>query len=249
MEAVAVHQDMAILFIVLLVLAMAILVLAWDLLRRPRHRSNPLPRLNETDGFENLDETDNFEDVLHIVEAGDTPAPLTNGPVSKPADFVFRRHLTQPLSTPDNTAQETQPSPPPKIEFSTIQNEIRAALEQAAQTPKPASPPSAAMVSWTESGRLAVLSLGDAPPEIAWSLLQAQGIHILIVPEDHPFPPPNRTIELLCLPEMDEAAMSALIARLRAKLAKGERIAFYTEAGLTGSAALLAARLSGRTTQ
>lgn len=232
------HPDMAILFIVLLVLAVAILILGWDLLMRPRSRVQP-PALP--------DENDPFEDVLQTVETEDALPPILDEPARRPEDFVFRRNLAQTLTAPADTVPDSKPAPPTKIEFSTIQNEIRAALGQAAQNPTPAPSASSAILSWAESGRLAVLSLGDAPPEIAWPLLQAQGIHILVVPEDHPFPPPNRTIELLCLADMDEAEMSALVSGLRAKLTKGERIAFYTETGLTGPAAFLAARLSGRT--
>lgn len=247
MEAVAVHPDMAILFVILLVLAIAILILAWDLLARPRRRVSEPAAPKDNDTF-----NDNFEDVLRAVEVNDPRPTPADKPADQPADFVFRRHLTPPLSTPVEQAKKTpeaHPAPPPKIEFSTIQNEIRAALGQAAQSPRPvpAPAPHTAMLSWAESGSLAVLSLGDADPEIAWPLLQTHGIHILVVPEGHPFPPPNRTIELLCLADIDEAAMATLIAGLRAKLAKGERIAFYTETGLTGPAALLAARLTNRT--
>lgn len=237
MEAVAVHPDMAILVIVLLILAVAILIIGWDLLMRPRRsiKSSPV-----------ADNNDNFEDVLQAVEAEEAPAPTHELKIEQ-TDSAFRRNHDQPpLTVSSQSPSQVQPSSPTKIEFSTIQNEIRAALGQAAQSATQAPAPRSATLSWTESGRLAVLSLGDTPPENAWPLLQAQGIYILIVPETHPFPPPNRTIDLLCLPDIDEATMSALIAKLRAKLAKGERIAFYTETGLTGPAALLAARLSGR---
>lgn len=245
MEALAVHPDIAILFIVLLVLAIAILVLGWDLVRRPR-RGEKVAFVPDNSASEDHDD---FETTLLAVEAEDTPPPPPEKPANRASDFVFRRNFAQSLTAPAENEPEAEPPPPTKVEFSTIQNEIRAALGQAAQSPKPNPRPahSSAMLSWTESGRLAVLSLGDSAPEIAWPLLQAQGIHILIVPEDHPFPPPNRAIELLCLAGFDEPAITALIAKLRAKLAKGERVAFYTETGLTGPAALLAARLTGRT--
>lgn len=242
MEAAALHIDMILLFIILLLLACAILVLGRDLLVRSDGQA--------VAGTTNKE----FEEILEEVEVEALPSPpppKAPSTSNKPTEFVFRRNLSHELKSPTLDEGEGDadlpPEPPPaKIAFSTIQSEIRAALGEVAQTNQPPPVPDSAALSWTETGKIAVLSLGKSPPAIAWSLLQAQGVHILIVPEDHPFPAPNRNIELLCLAGYDEASITALSAGLRAKMAKGERVAFYTETGLTGAASLLAARLSGR---
>lgn len=232
METVAVHPTSVVLFLILLILCLAIVILGRSLLARPDREEADTPALIE-----------NFEDVLRAVE--DIPPPAEDN-ARDTTDFVFRRRLAQSLATPPESPSNSSP-PPKAIDFSTIQREIRAALGTATQETEPASSSKNASLKWTEPDRLAVLSLGNAKPQTAWSLMQTQGIHILIVPETHPFPAPNRNIELICLPDHGEPDISALISKLRAKLTKGERIAFYTEAGLSGPTALLAARLSSRT--
>lgn len=246
-KAVIVHLDIVILSIILLVLGVAILILCGNLLLRTR-RAVSLPT-NEIN--------DRLKNVPQAPETALTPLRVYEHTTEeKPTDFVFRRNLIQD-HPPAPPADAPPPSvPPAKIAFSTIQDEIRAALGQAANgsttssavAPSPVAAPVLPALAWTEEGRLAVLSLGDATAETAWSLLQAHGVHILIVPQDHPFPAASRMIELIYLSSYNDASMPELIGRLRAKLAKGERIAFYTETGLSGTGAFLAARLSGRNT-
>lgn len=241
------HLDIVILSIILLVLAVAILSLCGNLLLRTKSAA-PLPA---------HEINDHFEDVPQVAETALPPLHVYEDTTAeKPTDFVFRRNLIQ--DRPPAPPAETQPpsAPPAKIAFSTIQDEIRAALGQAANgsttssapAALPLSAPALPVLTWTEEGRLAVLSLGNATAETAWSLLQTHGVHILIVPQDHPFPAASRMIELIYLSSYNDASMPELIGRLRAKLAKGERIAFYTETGLSGTGAFLAARLSGRNT-
>lgn len=233
MEAVAVQLNMTILSLILVALLLAIIFLGAGLLADAR-RSKTKPRLILSD---------NFEDALRVVEA--TP-PVEDTPPKTPASAEFSRPAPQPPASRPGKVPGQEALPTAKIAFSTIQSEIRAALEAASQTTVPAHSARTALLNWAESGKLAVLSLGDAPPASAWPLLQAQGIRILIVQEDHPFPPPDNAIELLCLRDQDTASLSPLITKLRARLAQGEPVAFHTESGLTGTAAFLAARLSSR---
>lgn len=231
------HLDIAILSTLLLALAVAILCLCASFLLRPRR---PTPRRFH-------ERNENFEDVLCAVESALPPLPFHEDDAqNKPTDFVFRRKFIQEQEAASATDAQHLPPPPAKIAFSTIQDEIRAALSQATKASPTATAPALPTLNWTETGRLAVLSLSHAAPETAWSLLQAQDIHILIVPQNHPFSTTNRMIELICLSSYNDASMPDLIAKLRAKLTKGERIAFYTETGLSGASAFLAARLSGR---
>lgn len=234
------HLALVVLLLVLLALCLAIVIMGASLLVRPRRKAELPPA-----------QADEFEDILRTIEA--RPAPTQDEMPAAPAqeaapaetEFVFRRTRAQNRpETVEKTA--SAPSAPPKpIDFDIIQREIRAALGTATQAESPATAGGLSL-DWAEPGRLAVLSLGDAEPQAAWPLLQAEGIHILIVAADHPFPTPNRAIDLICLPEDAESAIPALIAGLRAKLAKGGRIAFYTETGLSGPMSLLAARLSSR---
>lgn len=216
------HLDVVILALTLIVLTIAIAILGLDLLLRVRHKPprQPAPEKISSDALEPQQKQKPEEtEKASILPAAD-PASLKVPP--------------------------TTPKRPEILAFSTIQDEIKAALRAATQEASPSVSTNPASLNWSEQGRLAVLSLGDSAPESAWPLLQAQGIHILIVPQLHPFPAPNRSMELLCLPDNDEAELNTMAAGLRAKLVKGERIAFYTETGLTGPAALLAARLSSR---
>lgn len=233
-EAVAVHLDMLVLFIVLLVLALAIVIIGGGLLsRRPRPHA-PRTTRHET-----------FEDVARVTKA--VPpfhAPFTQehqGNESPPSSGPDAPQRPEILARPTRNAA---PTPPEKVAFSTIQDEIRAALGAATRDAAPQSTTDMPVLQWLEPGRLAVLSLNGAAPESVWSLLQSQGIHILVTPETHPFPTPNRAIELLCLPSRAETAIPPLATKLRAKLAKGERIAFYGESRLHGPIALLADRLA-----
>ena len=237
MEAVAVHPAMVVLFIVLLILCVAIIRLGSDLLRRERRRVTFSPTTFE-----------NFEERRGGAKPSPAATPDTKTEIS--TDFVFRRNLSRQLLTPAESAIARPVTPPATIAFHTIQSEIRAALEAAAaQETGPVTAPAIPLLNWTEPGRLAVLSLGESPPEAAWTMLKAQGVDLLIIAEDHMILPPNGEIELLVLTDLDEATLLKLIAALRARLAKGGRIAFYTETGLTGGAALLAARLSTRASE
>ncbi len=180
------------------------------------------------------------------------PAPTASEPAPAPAadGFVFRRHVSRDFASMEmshkrfRTAPGIETPPPAPLDFSTIQSEVRAIL--GAATPVlPSSTAQAAHLIWTEPERLAVLSLAGATPETGLALLRAHGIATLIAAPGHPFRPPIEGVELLALPDGADAA-APLAAQLRAKLAEGERIAFHTETGLSGAAALLAARFSSR---
>lgn len=234
------HLDIVILAVILLILALAIAILGVDLLVRMRRKTPPSVKAENPSS--DVPRVPAPAPVLKVTDH--PPLPQTKSP--KPEEeAAFAPHRPAPQALGSNGGKTVKPQPD-KLAFSAIQDEIRAALQAA--TKEAPSTPSAnpALLNWSEPGRLAVLSLGDASPTTALSLLQAQGVHILIVPETHPFPTPNRNIELLCLSDHEDASLTTLATGLRAKLAKGERIAFYTETGLTGSAALLAARLSSR---
>ncbi len=163
--------------------------------------------------------------------------------------FVFRRHVSRDFASMELSHKRFRPAPEPEnpppapLDFSTIQSEVRAALGAAA----PAFPPPiphGAQLTWTEPGRLAVLSLAGAPAEAGLALLRDHGVATLIAASGHPFRLPVEGIDILSLPHGSGAA--ALTTRLRAKLADGGRIAFHTESGLSGAAAQLAARFSSR---
>ncbi len=164
--------------------------------------------------------------------------------------FVFRRHVSRDFASMELSHKRFRPAPEPEspppapLDFSTIQSEIRAVLGAAPPSPPPAAPRQA-QLSWTEPQRLAVLSLAGAPPEAGFALLREHGISTLIAATGHPFRRPVEEIEILSLPDGTDTA-APLAARLRAKLANGERIAFHTETGLSGASALLAARFSSR---
>lgn len=233
------HLGVTLLSIILLVLAAAIIAICVSFLLRNGRK----PAASHARAVQ-------FEDVLRAVEAmpleSEGIRPLEDGTKQDPAGFVSRHHSTQ--AHPQETVIDTHraSTTPEKIAFHAIKDEIRAALGQATQSAAPPPPPASPTLNWTETGRLAVLSLRTASPQTAWPLLQAHGIHILIVPQGHPFPATSRMIELIFLSSYNDASMPELVAKLRAKLAKGERIAFYTETGLSGAGAFLAARLSGR---
>lgn len=140
-------------------------------------------------------------------------------------------------------APEPEAPPPAPVDFSTIQSEVRAVLEAAG--PASAPPPGGPQLIWTEPERLAVLSLGEASPEAGLALLRKNSVHTLLAAHGHCFRPSVEGVEILSLPDGADAA-APLAALLRARLAGGEPVAFHTETGLTGAAALLAARLSSR---
>jgi len=165
-------------------------------------------------------------------------------------NFMFRRHVSRDFASMElshkrfRPAAESETPPPVPLDFPIIRSEIRAVLgAPAPSSPRPA--PRAAQLIWTEAERLAVLSLAGATPKSGLALLREHGIATLIAAPGHPFRLPVEGIEILSLPESAGAA-APLAARLRAKLTKGERIAFHTETGLSGAAALLAARFSSR---
>lgn len=232
-----VHFGVTLLSILLLVLAAAIISLCMSFLLRTGHKTRPSPRAR----------AETFEDILRAVEAG--PASYLEDDTKQDlANFVFHHSAVQARPLAPAIDAHSPPAPPEKISFHTIKDEIRAALGQATQSAPVVAAPASPTLNWTETGRLAVLSLRTASPKTAWPLLQSEGIHVLIVPQGHPFSTTSRTIELVCLADYNDASTAELIAKLRAKLAKGERIAFYTETGLSGAGAFLAARLSGRST-
>lgn len=174
------------------------------------------------------------------------PAPAEDPPA--PDNFVFRRHAAREFAAMElshkrfRPAREAPAPSPEPMDFSTIQNEVRAALGTPA---RPAMPHDhAATLTWTEPARLAVLTLTGDEVEAGLALLREHNIGTMIVSPGHPFRPPLADVELLCLPE-GAAAAAPLAVKLRAKLARGEAVAFYTATGLSGPAALLAARLSG----
>lgn len=224
------HLNMIILSLILVALVLAIIILGAGVLTDVR-RSKIKPPPVCPEAFE-----DPLEEIATTPKADEAPPkPLNVVPSSIPAPEV------QADKIPD-----TPVLPTAKIAFNTIQSEIRAAFEAASQAPHPPQEIRSALLNWIEPGRLAVLSLGDVAPASAWQLLRAEGIRILIVQEDHPFPAPDKTIELLCLDDQETASLSSLITKLRARLAQGEPVAFHTESGLTGTAAFLAVRLSNR---
>ncbi|MBU6449464.1 MAG: hypothetical protein KGQ26_07555 [Rhodospirillales bacterium] len=167
-----------------------------------------------------------------------------------PEDFVFRRHAFRNFASMEISHKRFHPpsqddaTSPAHTEFSAIRSEICATLDAATPT-APRQPPSVAQLLWTEADRLAVLSLAGAAPATGHALLKRHRIGTLIAAPGHPFDPAEEGIEILILPE-GLGATSLLAATLRAKLAQGERIAFHTEAGLSGAAAMLAARFSSR---
>lgn len=235
-EAVAVHLDMLLLFIVLLVLALFIMIIGGGLLSHGSRR--PAPRKIQPEIF---------EDVLRAVEAAEPPrAPPIQERGSNSSGPSFGVGANQSQKAFETPVRNAAPKPPEKVAFSTIQHEIRAALGSATRDTTIQTAPDTPVLQWLEPGRLAILSLGHATPESAWSVLQTWEVNILVTPEAHPFPTPNRALELLCLPNRAEAIIPVLAVKLRAKLAKGERIAFYGTPQLTGSVALLADQLASQ---
>lgn len=180
-------------------------------------------------------------------------APIADG-------FIFRRNVSRefasmeishkrfrtadspPAPPATSTASVTSALPAP-VDFSTIQNEIRAALTAPPQA-EPSRPAQGAQLTWTEPGRLAVLSLGGSTARAGLALLSAHNISVLIAPPGHPFGTHVEGIEILTVTDKDAAV--PLAVTLRAKLASGAALAFFTETGLTGAIALLAAQFSRR---
>ncbi len=178
-------------------------------------------------------------EVKHIDE--DPPAPH---------NFIFRRHVSRDFASMEISHKRFRPAPenavtrPVPLDILTIRSEVRAVLEAAAPAaPQPPAPE--AKLLWTEADRLAVLSLAGASPASGLALLRRHGIGTLIAATGHPFRLGETGIEILPLPDGAKAT-APLAAQLRAKLAQGERIAFHTETGLSGAAALLATRFSNR---
>ena len=178
------------------------------------------------------------------------PGSTTYETPPTPAEFIFRRRVSRDFASMElshkrfRSATETEAAAPAPVEISIIRNEIRAVLE----APAPAAPRHARPVAeliWTEADRLAVLSLAGATPASGLALLKRHGIGTLIAGPGHPFRQAWEAIDILLLPDGPDTT-PPLAARLRAKLARGERVAFYTETGLSGAAALLAARFSSR---
>ena len=165
--------------------------------------------------------------------------------------FMFRRNVSRDFASMEVSHKRFRPAPeaetaalsPAPVEFSVIQNEVRAVLGTAPG--QSSSTSHGANLAWAEPDRLAVLSLAAAAPEDGLALLRDHGITTLIAAPGHPFRQPADKFDLLSLPESADAA-APLAAKLRAKLATGEPIAFHAETALSGAAALLAARLSSR---
>lgn len=230
------HLDMIVLFVVLLGLAFAIIVIGGGLVlpkRRPQ-ASAPVS-------------SDNFETVLRAVEAAvPMPTPPVHDHTTASHDVLPAPEPALDPKLPDEPRGHAPAKPPEKISFSIIQQEIRAALGDLTRDALQEATTHQPSLTWKEPGRLAILALGEAAPETIWPLLQEQDIHILVVPEGHPFLLPPRAIEMLCLSDRSETSVRALAVKLRAKLAKGERVAFYAESDLAGLTAVLATRLSSR---
>ncbi len=127
-------------------------------------------------------------------------------------------------------------------DLAAIQSEIRAAFQAAGSSPAAPPRPAGAQLVWTEPGRLAVLSLGGEGAAAGIARLRARGISALIAAPGHPFPP-GGGVEIILV---EDATLAPLAARLRARLAAGEALAFHVEQGLSGAVAGLAAQLSSR---
>ncbi|MDE1897119.1 MAG: hypothetical protein KGH91_08595, partial [Rhodospirillales bacterium] len=164
--------------------------------------------------------------------------------------FVFRRRVSRDFATMEVSHKRFRPAVENEVittsqpDISAIRSEVRAVLEAAAPA-APQQPAPEAKLLWTEADRLAVLSLAGASPASGLALLKRYSIGTLIAAPGHPFRVVEGGIEILPLPDGFRAA-APLVALLRAKLGQGERIAFHTETGLSGAAALLAARFSSR---
>ncbi|WP_298214466.1 hypothetical protein, partial [Acidocella sp.] len=117
-----------------------------------------------------------------------------------------------------------------------------AAFQAAGSSPAAPPRPAGAQLVWTEPGRLAVLSLGCEGAAAGIARLRARGISALIAAPGHPFPP-GGGLEIILV---EDATLAPLAARLRARLAAGEALAFHVEQGLSGAVAGLAAQLSSR---
>lgn len=221
-------------------LSLGILVLGADILASSRRRTALA-----------ASSRDELQTILRAAPpmraASPAGAPAADLPPA-PDGFVFRRHVSRDFASMELSHKRfhpaLKPDTPPPLEFSTIQSEIRAALNADAPI-APRRAPQAAQLIWAEPERLAVLTLSGAAPEAGIALLRRHGISTLIAARGHPFQQSTEGIEILSLPDGTDA-VAPLAARLRAKLAAQERIAFHTETGLSGAAALLAARFSNR---
>lgn len=240
-------RDILLLSAMLCILSLGVLVLGADLLAGARRKAAMA-----------VAPQDDLRAFLRIappmpMQPGQSNQVETGGIYDKPPvpeDFVFRRRLSRDFATMEMSHKRFHPpvqekaTNPAQLDISAIRSEVRAALD-AASPAAPRQPAAMAQLLWTEADRLAVLSLAGAAPEAGLALLKRHGIATLIAAPGHPFHSVGGDIEILPLPD-GPGATAPLAARLRAKLAQGERIAFYTETGLNGEAALLAARFSSR---
>ncbi|MBU6419940.1 MAG: hypothetical protein KGQ79_09470 [Proteobacteria bacterium] len=196
------------------------------------------------------------QDDLRVFLQLAPPMPVQSGQAEQvialetpplPEDFVFRRRVSRDFASMEISHKRFRASETAgtevatEMDMSAIRHEVRAALG----TATPGAPPVKARLRWTDTDRMAVLSLAGAAPASGLALLKRHGIGTLIAAPGHPFKPEEEAIEILPLPDGSGTA-APLAARLRAKLARGERIAFHTETGLSGPAALLAARFASR---
>nr|WP_295743081.1 hypothetical protein [uncultured Acidocella sp.] len=224
------------------VLGLGILALCIDLLAGRRRRTAPAtgPQ-DDLHAFLRAAPPMPVEATPRPVPPAEPPAPEPEAQPAPETGFVFRRHAARAAMPP-------QASTAPRLagmDLTSIQNEIRAALDSLAASPPPSPAAQGAQLVWAEPGRLAVLSLGQAEPEDGLALLREAGIVALIAAQGHPFSAPG-ALEILTLPSSADAA-APLAATLRSRLAAGEKLAFFTdETGLSGAAATLAARLSSR---
>ena len=235
-------RDILLLSATLCILSLGVVVLGLDLLSGLRRKAEIATATQ-----------DDLRVFLHLAPpmlmqpspSGETQAlPPAYEKPPLPEEFVFRRHASRDFTAMELNPKSFRQPAQAQTNFSAIRSEIRAVLDAAAPATPRTDCPEAQLI-WTETDRLAVLSLAGAEPASGLALLRLHGIGTLIVASGHPFRRTVEDIEILKLPD-GAAGTAPLAARLRAKLAQGQRIAFHTETGLGGAAAVLAARFSSR---
>jgi hypothetical protein len=233
-------RDTLLLSATLCILSLGVVALGVDLLTGARRKANAVPPP---------------QDDLRVFLRLAPPMPVQHGQAEQviaienpplPENFVFRHRVSRDLASMEishmrfRAPEVAGTEAAAEMDMSAIRQEVRAALGSTAP-----APPVEAQLRWTETDRMAVLSLAGATPISGLALLKRHGISTLFAAPGHPFQPEGEAIEILPLPD-GSGALAPLVAQLRAKLARGERIAFHTETGLSGAAALLAARFASR---
>lgn len=181
------------------------------------------------------------------MQPGQAEQVIAHSPPPLPEDFIFRRRVSRDFASMEishkrfRSSEAAGTEAAAEMDMPAIRHEIRTSLGN----PSSETATAEAQLRWTDTNRMAVLSLAGAAPDSGLALLKRYGIGTLITAPGHPFKPEGKAVEILPLPD-DSGAAAPLAARLRAKLARGERIAFHTETGLSGAAALLAARFASR---